>query len=64
MFVFHFTAIYKINKQKNTQEIAFKVINATAQSDFLGFRYNYHTHAVDKNLEALVIPNLSYKITF
>jgi hypothetical protein len=64
LFVFHFTASYKINKQNTSKEIALKIINATAQNDFMGFRYNYQTQKIDKHLEAIVIPNLSYKITF
>lgn len=63
-FVFHFTTSYKINKQKTTQEVAFKILNATAQNDFFGFRYNYQTQSIDKHLEAIIIPNLSYKIIF
>ena len=63
-FVFHFTANYKINKQKTSKEIALKILNATMQNDFFGFRYNYQTHSIDEHLEAIVIPNISYKITF
>lgn len=64
IFVFHFTASYRINKRKTTQETALKIINATAQNDFLGFRFNFQTQKIDKHLEAIIIPNLSYKITF
>lgn len=63
-FVAHFTASYKINKQKRSYEIALKILNATSYEDFFGFRYNFKTNTVDQNREAVMIPNLSYKIEF
>lgn len=60
----HFTASYKINKNKNAQEIALKILNITGQPDFNGFRYNYINNKVDQDLATIVIPNLSYKIEF
>ncbi|MBK8701752.1 MAG: TonB-dependent receptor [Saprospiraceae bacterium] len=62
--VFHFTLKYKKNRKKISQEFALKVINVTNQTDFLGFRYNQLTRQVDENREAILIPNLSYRIDF
>lgn len=60
----HFTASYKLNKRKSSREIALKILNLTSQPDFNGFRYNLQTRAVEKDLNPIVIPNLSYKIEF
>lgn len=60
----HFTAIYKINKPKRSSEIALKILNLTQQPDFRGHLYNRLNNTVDKELPALMIPNLSYKIEF
>src|SRR5690606_1556128 len=58
-FVFHFTTSYTINKQSSIQEISLKILNATMQEDFFGFRYNFQTKSVEKHLEVIIIPNLS-----
>ncbi len=63
-FVVDFTINYKINTRKTTQIISLKVINATMLEEFEGFQYNYIDHTVDKNEQAIFIPNLSYKIEF
>ena len=63
-FTSHFTLSYKINKMKSSQEIAFKIINATQYKEFMGFQYNYQTQNVDEIREAIFIPNLSWKIEF
>ena len=60
----HFTASYKINKNKSSREIALKILNLTNQPDFNGFHYNLIQHRVDKDLTSVAIPNLSYKIEF
>jgi hypothetical protein len=60
----HFTASYKINKSKSSREIALKILNITGQPDFNGFKYNFISKKVDKDLATIVIPNLSYKIEF
>lgn len=60
----HFTASYKINRAHVAHTIALKVINATMYKEFEGFKYNYVTGRVDEGREALVVPNISYKIDF
>lgn len=60
----HFTASYKINSKKITHEISLKVINITMQNDFYGFNYNYINGTVDEHLDAIIIPNISYKLEF
>lgn len=63
-FIAHFTVSYKINRAKVAHEIALKVMNATLYKEFYGFRYNFIRHSIDEEKEAIVIPNLSYKIQF
>ncbi|HEV7347971.1 TonB-dependent receptor [Telluribacter sp.] len=60
----HFTASYKINRAKTAHELALKVLNATQYGDFYGFRYNYRQHTIDEHREAIMIPNVSYRIEF
>jgi hypothetical protein len=63
-FLVHFTASYKLNRQKVAHEFALKVLNATQYGDFYGFRYNFQDHTIDEYREAIMIPNISYKIEF
>lgn len=60
----HFTASYKINKQKISHEFALKILNATGQADFYGYKYNLQKNTIDKDVSSVVLPNLSYKIEF
>lgn len=60
----YFTFSYKMNRQKVTHEFALKILNATNYADFNGFRYNYITNQIDENREAIMIPNISYRIDF
>jgi hypothetical protein len=63
-FVGHFTASYKINAARVAHTIALKVINASMYKEFQDFKYNYQTKTVDEYREALVVPNISYKVEF
>ena len=63
-FLSYFTVSYKINKKKSTHEISLKILNATNYKEFTGFQYNYQTQKIDERREALMFPNLSYKIEF
>ena len=60
----HLTVAYRKNKLKSSREIALKIINLTQQPDFFGYQYNYLTGGIDKDLETILLPNLSYKIQF
>jgi len=63
-FVTHLTASYKINRKAVAHTIALKVINATMYPEFEGFKYNYLTGSIDETRQALIVPNISYKIEF
>jgi hypothetical protein len=58
----HFTVSYKINCEKISHEMSIKILNATGYKDFYGHRYNFHTRDVDIHREAVMIPNISYRI--
>lgn len=60
----HFTASYRINKSKNSREIALKIVNLTRQPDYNGFKYNLINNKIDQDKPASIIPNLTYKIEF
>lgn len=63
-FTTHFTLAYRVNKKKSTHELALKVLNAGSYKEFYDFQYNYKTQTVQEHREAIIIPNLSYKIEF
>lgn len=63
-FLLHFNVSYKINKKNLSHEFAIKVLNATNYKDYQGHRYNFKTYLVDPEREAVIIPNISYKIEF
>ena len=60
----HFTLNYKINKPKHASTWSLNVINATGVKEFYGFRRNLQTGEIEPEMEAIVIPNISYKIEF
>lgn len=60
----HFTASFRLNKRKNSQEFSLKIVNLTQQADYNGFKYNFINQTVDQDKPSTVIPNLSYKIQF
>jgi hypothetical protein len=63
-FLCHFTVGYKINRKNLSHEFSLKAINATANREYFGHKYNFVTRQVDLDHETIVIPNLSYRIEF
>ena len=63
-FTTHLTVVYRLNKPKSTRELALKILNVGQYNEFYEFRYNYKTQSVQEHREAIIIPNLSYKIEF
>ena len=63
-FILHFSISYKMNKERRSHEIALKVLNATSYGDFNSFEYNYIENTIDKTVETIMIPNISYRIDF
>jgi hypothetical protein len=58
VFLTDFTVNYEWNKRKTTQRLA------TNFEEFQGHRFNLQTNQVDKFKEGIIIPNISYKISF
>lgn len=58
------TFSYTKNKAKYSSTWSVKLMNVLGREDFLGYRYNYKTHAIDKEEELTMVPNISYKIEF
>lgn len=61
---FHFTATYEWHSTKTSQRISLKILNAGNEKEFLGHRYNILTKQAEVYKEALIVPNLSYRISF
>lgn len=60
----HATISYQWNKPRTTQKIALKILNANNFEEFQGHRYNLVSGQVEELREGLMIPNLSYRISF
>jgi hypothetical protein len=59
-----FTATWQRNKPRFSSTWSLQFVNLLFQKEFYGYRYNLRTHGVDPQKEAVVIPNISYKINF
>ena len=62
--ILHTTISYQWNKPKSTQKIALKILNANNFAEFQGHRFNLQTGQVEELREGLMIPNLSYRVSF
>ena len=62
--VHHFTINYSISRPGTTHQISLKVLNAGSYKEFENFRINLISQEIEEYREALIIPNLSYKISF
>jgi len=62
--VVHTTINYTWNKKKTSHRLSLKILNLTGYEGFHGHKYNINTGKVKEDREALMIPNLSYKISF
>ncbi|MPQ48974.1 prevent-host-death protein [Marinifilum sp. N1E240] len=62
--VVHATINYTWNKKKTSHRLSLKILNLTGYEGFHGHKYNIKTGEVKEDREALMIPNLSYKISF
>jgi hypothetical protein len=58
------TATWKKSKPRCSTTWSLQLVNLLFQREFFGYRYNLKSHAVDPQREAIVIPNISYRIDF
>jgi hypothetical protein len=63
-FIHHFTVNYLINRKRSSHNLSLKVLNAGGFREFQGFRINTRFNTIEEYRESLVIPNLSYRISF
>ena len=60
----HLTVSYKINKKKLSHEFSAKIMNITGYKEYYGYRYNFKNNNVEQERDAMIMPNISYKIEF
>lgn len=63
-FLIHVTVNYEWYTKKISHKLSLKILNATNFEEFQGHRYNLSQNVVEEYREAIIIPNLSYKISF
>ncbi|MGH1339768.1 MAG: TonB-dependent receptor [Aureispira sp.] len=63
-FLMHATVNYEWYTGKISHKLALKILNVTNFKEFQGHRYNLIDDQVEEQRESLIIPNLSYKISF
>lgn len=63
-FLMHVTINYEWHTKKIGHKLSLKVLNVTNFREFQGHRYNLTHNTVEEQRESLIIPNLSYKISF
>lgn len=59
-----FNIKYRINKQKYSSVWSLDMMNALAEKEFRGFKYNLTHQKIEKEMDLLFIPNISYRIEF
>ena len=64
MLLSHLTISYKINKKSISHEFSAKLMNITGYKDYYGHRYNFKNNSVEEERDAIIMPNISYKIEF
>jgi len=60
----HVTFSYKVNKKHLSHEFSVKLMNITDYKEYYGYRYNFKKQIIEKERDATVMPNISYKIEF
>jgi hypothetical protein len=58
------TASWQKNKPRFSSTWSLQFVNLLFQKEFYGYRYNLKTQGIDPHKEAVVIPNISYRINF
>jgi hypothetical protein len=62
--ILSFSITYRKNKPKHASIWAFNFINVLGYKEFNAYYFDKTTNAIKKDINQLVIPNLSYKIEF
>jgi hypothetical protein len=64
VYYLDFTASYQKNKPRYSSTWSLQFVNLLFQKEFYGYRYNFRTGLTEPHREAVVIPNISYRIDF
>jgi hypothetical protein len=59
-----FTASWSRNKASHASTWSLQFVNLLFQKEFYGYRYNFRNNSVEPHREAVVIPNISYRVDF
>jgi len=59
-----FTINYRINHKRHSSIWSLKVINLLGVKEYAGYIYNYRKGKMEEDAEAIVIPNVNYRIEF
>ncbi len=60
----HFTVNLQRNRPKFSGTWSLQILNILGNKEFYGYRYNHKTGTIDPFKEAILLPNISYKIQF
>lgn len=63
-YFLHFTISYRSNKAKYSSVWSLQVLNVLGSSEYYGQYYDKKTNSIKAGEEAIIFPNLSYKIQF
>jgi hypothetical protein len=64
VYYLDFTASWRKNKPGHSSTWSVQFVNLLFQKEFYGYRYNFRTGRTEPHKEAVVIPNISYRIDF
>ncbi|BDD12465.1 prevent-host-death protein (plasmid) [Fulvitalea axinellae] len=62
--IFHLNLNYTRNRAKHTSVWSLQILNLFGTPDESEMDFNFVTQMVDENMQAIVVPNISYKINF
>ena len=64
VYYLDFTASWQRNRPGYSSTVSLQFVNLLFQKEFYGYRYNLRTDQIEPHEEAVVIPNISYRIDF
>jgi hypothetical protein len=64
VYYLNVTFNYRKNKKKHASIWSFQILNALGSPEVFGYKYNLKYNTIDKDQQALILPNISYKIVF
>jgi hypothetical protein len=62
--VLSFSLSYRVNRANHSSIWSFSYMNVLGYSEFNGYYFDKRTNSVRKEIDKMVMPNISYKIEF